>query len=531
MRGDMNFIRKLKKKMEQKTMDKAILDFYRKPEFQKLSAYYMQSTVFNILGVQRSENRHSAFLAWLLNPNASHSLKEMPLRNFLALVAAKADDEDKCYYDQVRQQLLLGNYQLNVDCIKTEQSIVGLANDKLSDLDGIVEKTDKGQFKTDGQNRFDIWMLAHITFTDNQDCEQNWTLPIVVENKIYSSEGDAGDQEKAQTIRYHKAMGVLKNVVRNDNYCQPLLVYLTPSDTKNVPTAPSFIHLTYQDLLDHVIQPCAVINSAERSDAEASVLINGYIRNLSCPSNRDGENEKDYSILAIAETESRDLETLFESDIFEATLRDMYPKEANTLLGHPTTEMPDDLLLEQFWNANENLFKIVLYNHFKNDEKKLSVVQKIIKVSNRDNTRYYVATKQGEPWLNQKAVSRSEASFLIFKAYCLLRHEQNPSAELTIDDLRNEFYCSLNTYYYNRFLKHLFYDIDAEVNVDVESSKYFGNVIIPEYDPGDFYWDDAHQLPHVKGDVRAVKIWRQVDFNRLVDKARKLGIVVQAKED
>ena len=29
---------------------------YKKPGFQKLSAYYMQSTVFNVLGVQRSEN-------------------------------------------------------------------------------------------------------------------------------------------------------------------------------------------------------------------------------------------------------------------------------------------------------------------------------------------------------------------------------------------------------------------------------------------------------------------------------------------
>ena len=144
---------------------KLILDFYKLPEFQKLNAYYMQSTVFNVLGIQRSENRHSAFLAWLLNPDAPHSLKEMPLRKFLALIAAKADDQDKCYYYQVRQHLLSGDYQLNVDCVKTEQSIVGLANEKLSDLDGIVEKTDNGQFKKDGQNRFDIWMLVHITFT------------------------------------------------------------------------------------------------------------------------------------------------------------------------------------------------------------------------------------------------------------------------------------------------------------------------------------------------------------------------------
>lgn len=512
-------------------MQKNILDFYRIPEFQKLSAYYMQSTVFNILGVQRSENRHSAFLAWLLNPNASHSLKEIPMRKFLTLLAAEADDEEKCYMYQVRQHLLSGNYQLRVDCVKTEQSIVSLADSKLSDLNGIVEKTDKNQFKTDSQNRFDIWIIAHITFTDEQDREQYWTLPIVVENKIYSPEGNAGDKEKAQTVRYNRAMGVLQNVVCNDNYCQPLMVYLTPSDAKE-PTSHAFIHLTYQDLLDYVIQPCAIINSVEGSGSETNVLINGYIRNLSCPSNRDGERERDYSILAIADTESQDLESLFGLEVFEAALRSVFPVETKKLLGQTTKDITDEILLEQFWNANENLFKIVLYNHFKNDKNKLSIVQKIVKVSNRDNTRYFVATKQGEQWLNKKAASKSEATFLIFKAYCQLHHDQNPSAELTVDDLRKAFDCSLNSYYHNRFLKHLFYDFENEITVDVESSKYFGCDILPESNTWDFYWDDAHRLPYVKGNVRNVKMWRKNDFDCLVDWAKKeFGIVVTPKED
>ncbi len=516
----------------QETCKKLILDFYKLPEYQKLNAYYMQSTVFNVLGVQRSENRHSAFLAWLLNPSASHSLKEMPLRQFLALVAAKAEDEWKCYYDVVRQHLLAGNYQLYVDSVKTEQSIVGLAEDKIAELDTIVEKTEKGQFSKGNQNRFDIWMLLRIKFTDELDREQNWTVPVVVENKIYSSEGNADDQDKAQTIRYHRAMGVLQNVVCNDNFCQPLLVYLTPSDVKKGPAAQSFIHLTYQEMLDHVIQPCSILTSVQGVGAEANVLIDGYIRNLSCPSNRDEEKERDYSILAIAETESQNLETLFLSEAFETALHAVFSENTLSLLSIPTREEPDDLpLYEQFWNANENLFKIVLYNHFKNDKEKLTVVQKIVKVSNRDNTRYYVATKQGEPWLNKKAASKSETSFLIFEAYCLLRQEQNTSGELTLDDLRGEFDSSLNSYYHNRFLKYLFYDFEKEVTVDVESSKYFGNVICPESDSWDFYWDDAHQLRYVEGDVRSVKMWRKDDFDRLVDKARKLGIVVEPKED
>ena len=152
------------------------------------------------------------------------------------------------------------------------------------------------------------------------------------------------------------------------------------------------------------------------------------------------------------------------------------------------------------------------------------------RVSNRDNTRYFVAVKQGAPWLNSHAASKSETSFLIFKAYCELQHEKNPSALLTLDDLRREFDCELNSYYHNRSLQYLFYDFDEEVTVDVSTHKWFGKEICPDSNTWDFYWDEAHQLPHVAGDVRNVKMWRKDDFDRLVEKARKIGIVVEPKE-
>lgn len=503
-----------------------ILDFNKKPEYQRLYAYYLQNTIFDVLGIQRNEARHSSFLAWLLNPDASHMLKEMPLRKLLALAAANAGDEWKCYYNEVRQHLLSGNYQLKVRCVKTEQAIAALADGKLSSLDGIVEKTDKGQYKNDGQNRFDIWMLLNISFTNEQDEERNWTVPVVIENKIYSQEGNASDKNEAQTVRYGKAVNVLKKVVCPDNFYQPILIYLTPSASGKAPVSPVFIHLTYQDLLDYVIQPCSLIASEEKAGKDVHMLIEAYVRNLSCPSGTGAENGKDYSILAIEETESHDLEKLFQSEAFQTTLRAVYPKESESLIGSDT-EMPEDIdLLEQFWNANENLFKIVLYNHFKHDEPKLMIVQKMVKVSNRDNTRYFVAKKQGDAWMNTKAVSKSEASYLIFKAFCEIKEEENPSATLTLDDLRQAFPTSLNSYYHNRFLQHLFYDFTDEVTVDVKGNRSFGNVVCPDSDTWDFYWDDEHKLP-VEGDVRSVKMWRKGDFDRLVEHAKKMGIIIK----
>ena len=513
-----------------KTIENQILDLYKSSAYQKLSAYYGQHTVFNVLGIERSENRHSAFLRWLLTPGASHGLDESPLRKFLALVATHASDEYKCYYHQVREHLISGNYALQVEDIRTEQSIIGLANGKTDDFKGVVEKNDNGTFKRDANNRFDIWMLLHITFMDHEDKEQQWCLPVVIENKIYSSEANANDEQKAQTARYHRAVGILQNYVCSTNYCQPLFVFLTPSGARR-PTHDAFVHLTYQDMLDHVIQPCAILSALQGTSQDTKVLIDGYVRNLSSPSNNDGETAKDYTILAIADTESEGLESIFESRAFRAALCAIYPKEAQALLGVDYKAEEPSPLLEQFWNTNEDLFKIVLFNQFKHDNDRQKCINSIIKVNNRDNTRYFVGLEQGR-WLNAggRPASKSEASFLIFKAYCEQWKEERVGETLDIAKLRDAFKGDINSYYYNRFLKHLFYDFEEEVTVDIEGNKHFGHVICPESDDWDFYWDDDHVLPNVKGEVRSVKMWRKDDFDRLVKKAQEYGIVIEPAE-
>ena len=129
-----------------------------------------------------------------------------------------------------------------------------------------------------------------------------------------------------------------------------------------------------------------------------------------------------------------------------------------------------------------------------------------------------------------RPASKSEASFLIFKAYCEQWKEKRVGEALDIAKLRDAFKGDINSYYYNRFLKHLFYDFEEEVTVDIEGNKHFGHVICPESDDWDFYWDDDHVLPNVKGKVRSVKMWRKDDFDKLVKKAQDYGIVVEPAE-
>lgn len=499
-----------------------ILSLQKSPAYQELNAYYQMSTVFNILGLERNENRHSAFIAWLLNPAESHQLRENPLKQFLSLVAAHTynqygnADEEKCYYDRVRQHLITGNYHMEVDTIRTEQSIISLARDRSNDFVDFVERTKSGAFSTDAQNRFDIWMLLRITFEGESGAEETWTLPLVVENKIYSKEGYAGDADKAQTVRYKNAMGVLQNIMCPNDNCQPLMVYLTPEGT--VPTAKAFVPLSYQDLLDYVITPSSILAKAQTISQETKVMLDGYIRNLSCPTTNSGA-DKNYSILAIADSESEKLESIYGHKAFQQAFCCMYSSEAQRLLEIENVEVEEEQkIVEDFWNANENLFKVVLYNHFKNNVEKMKDVRRIIKVSNRDNTRYIVVDADGKS-MNQKPASKSESAFLIFKAYC-------QKGNVTIDQLRDAFPCQdINTYYYDRFLQHLFYDFNTEVKVDSPKSKWFENEI-QEDNTWDFYGDEDHILPCISGRIRNVKMWRKADFDRLAEYAEKYGIKV-----
>lgn len=74
-------------------MKNKILNLINSIEFQELNSYYNEKTIFGTLNVERNENRHSAFIAWWLNPKSEHGLGDAPLKLFLRLVATKESGE------------------------------------------------------------------------------------------------------------------------------------------------------------------------------------------------------------------------------------------------------------------------------------------------------------------------------------------------------------------------------------------------------------------------------------------------------
>ena len=495
-----------------------ILQLYKSPKYHELNAYYQVSTVYNILGLERNENRHSALLAWMLNPNESHQLGEAPLRRFLTLLAAntyagQGYDQDKCYYDVVRKHLLTGNYTLTVENATTEQTIVGLAREHTKDFEGIIEKTVSGAFSTSSQNRFDIWMLLHISFEGADGNVETWTVPVVVENKIYSREGNDSDPERAQTVRYHRAMTVLAPLVSKDpNYCQPLMAFLSPGKTH--PAHPSFIPISYQELLDYVILPTQAQSRQQTLSAETQVMLEGYVRNLSRPqTNTNGTKAKEYSILAISETEHERLESIYGSEAFRDALCAMFVSESQTLLGADYHEVTDDAdVIEDFWNANEDLFKVVLYNHFKQQPDKLEVVNRIVKSSNRDTSKYLVEVLRDGQWRvperYSKPMSKGKTVCVFFEAF------MSTHACHSVQEARQFFPTSLSGYYGKR------------------KDNTWSSVVWQRDDNGlltdengfsvDIYaaqWDFYESLGCAKvgsESAQIVKMWRKADFDNFL---------------
>ena len=73
--------------MKKESLEQRMLKLLSSQPYGQLKSFYNQTTLFNVIGAERSENRHSAFLCWLLSPNSSHGLGTEPLKLFLRLVA------------------------------------------------------------------------------------------------------------------------------------------------------------------------------------------------------------------------------------------------------------------------------------------------------------------------------------------------------------------------------------------------------------------------------------------------------------
>lgn len=269
---------------EKKIID-AITEFNNDIVVQKLESFYFNQSVPEIFGVSRQENSHSTFLAWLFNPAANHGLGNKPLIQLLELYL-------RAYNEQQKEVL-------GCSAIPTALKNSILVR-SISILSAIVKLEDSAKV-SNTNGRSDIVIYCDVRIPDST-IEK---LRIIIENKVYSTE------HKSQTQRYFDYHNSSKAYNSNGECIeQCLYIYLTPPFNRKGADCKSFVHITYQNLLDHVLERMLMYPTlVERT----RFILTEYINSLSILSEHiEARTIKCKTIMAIGKRERELLQSFWD---------------------------------------------------------------------------------------------------------------------------------------------------------------------------------------------------------------------------
>lgn len=211
-----------------------------------IKAYYNEDNIWRSLHIERDENRHSAFIAWVLGLHFKANA-DSPMSNLLRL-----------------SQKFKNNNIILIDTVHIENEKV------ISSISSI-----------NSNDRIDIYAICDATVDG-----QKKKIEVVIENKIDSKEGDAKVTKNIvnptldeqvyvtlkQTARYHFALEKGRN--RNQPGEQ-VFFYLSP-DKNAHPSSSDFECITYQDVVNLMEK---YIKS--RPDNYTKRTIEEYLKNMS----------------------------------------------------------------------------------------------------------------------------------------------------------------------------------------------------------------------------------------------------------
>ena len=183
---------------------------------------YNKDTLLSITKTDKYEQSHSQIIRYILDPNEKHGLGIKPLELFLRLLVIK----------NLKNETLF----------KSSNELLSKSN-KYNILVAVPEKTYKN-------SRYDIYIEFEVN--NKKSC-------IIIENKVLSTEN------KNQTKKYSEYA---------KDYQNPILVYLSNNDKSE---SIDFINITYNDLLEYMIEPLYYYTSNENTKN----LLKDYIRIIS----------------------------------------------------------------------------------------------------------------------------------------------------------------------------------------------------------------------------------------------------------
>ena len=225
---------------------KPYIDYYK----------YHQGNLLGITKVSRWELVHSNFIAWALSPFASHSLGVYPLCQFMRCLCKIQNNHGNQNARKIPKTLM---YQLYDDSFIQNATVVR----ERANIDLVIElETKTGK------------------------------LPIIIENKVDSGENGKFHNQTQVYFKWAEAEFQDRSI-----YLEPIYVFLYPEYNATQQTAKEYIRMTYQDLVDYVLDP----SLAKCGDA---VSIGNYRSYLQCLSFQSDNIKGDHT-MAISEEEKK----------------------------------------------------------------------------------------------------------------------------------------------------------------------------------------------------------------------------------
>ena len=203
-------------KFQPDELKKSYLNLVNDIEFDQLELLNNDVTFFEIIGASKTEIRHSNFLAWILNPSASHGLGESFLKRFVREIVA-------------------------------DSRAVGISEIEVEQLD------------FNDVRILREWKNIDILIEFNK-------LVFAIENKILSKE------HSKQLSRYYK---IIKSDFPNK---RQVFGYLTPSGDESVEETDKYVPISYfhvVDILERIIKV-----KGDFMGARVKVYIQDYIKTL-----------------------------------------------------------------------------------------------------------------------------------------------------------------------------------------------------------------------------------------------------------
>ena len=260
-------------------IETTLIKFNRDSNFITLRERYSTKSFLEIMSVERSENRHSSFLAWLLEAkDYVVNPKDHPIVHLLDIVIECVKEQNKVRLPKGIKDVILSRSikDVVIEEVKTEKP---------------VKDVTVASYKDKIKDRLDIYIKCKLISTDT-----DLPVEIIIENKIDSTEGEAKNLNKsqasdgkdweeyctsAQTVRYYMAC--------HDNENKRIFIFLTPNKKENQALNDQFINVSYQDVLNAIIEPLLSNNDISE---RVKILLEEYVLSLSLPGQYSDEEKK-----------------------------------------------------------------------------------------------------------------------------------------------------------------------------------------------------------------------------------------------